>query len=453
MKLISFAAQGIHGYLRYDISFKSNVTFLIGINGTGKTSVLKMILGLLSPSFSYLNQLKFEDATLIVEAKKSLIELKVKMIGEDEFEFRLSKDGVEEDYAKINKYIGNSDQNSEEAEEEYSNIRNQFDQLSIVKKIREISRPLYFLGLDRRIYEGFKIDRIRSSYNIRRRLGALPQNDPLNISLMELQEIIYDYFRSISAEQPELNDKFKNQILMNSLEFIDDYTPVVNLSLQEIDEKRAKTIDAMGKLHVTNDTEIVDLFFDKFKAAIQKLAEADKTQRGKKDSVSSEYMNLLTPVFNNQYQLKNITKIIELSQNYQKEINALYEPIERFKNIINAYYIESNKRLIINNDGKLQVEFKNGNVVSIFEISSGEKQILAMIGSLVFYEERYRKDIGVFIIDEPEISLHLAWQEIFMKTITDASPNTQFVIATHSPSILAGFGEENCEDLAKYNME
>ena len=98
------------------------------------------------------------------------------------------------------------------------------------------------------------------------------------------------------------------------------------------------------------------------------------------------------------------------------------------------------------------VEFNNGMSVSVFEISSGEKQILAMIGSLIFYEERYRQELGVFIIDEPEISLHLAWQEIFMKTVTEASPNTQFVIATHSPAIIALYDEEHCEDLVKSNL-
>ena len=70
-----------------------------------------------------------------------------------------------------------------------------------------------------------------------------------------------------------------------------------------------------------------------------------------------------------------------------------------------------------------------------------------MIAHLIFYEDR--KQPGVFIIDEPELSLHLAWQEIFVKSIQQASPKTQFILATHSPSIIGSIDSEVfCQDLS-----
>ena len=85
---------------------------------------------------------------------------------------------------------------------------------------------------------------------------------------------------------------------------------------------------------------------------------------------------------------------------------------------------------------------------NIFELSSGEKQILIMIAHLIFYEAQ--KQSGIFIIDEPELSLHLAWQEIFVSSILQASPNTQFILATHSPAIIANIeNEKNCQDLTR----
>ncbi len=73
-----------------------------------------------------------------------------------------------------------------------------------------------------------------------------------------------------------------------------------------------------------------------------------------------------------------------------------------------------------------------------------------MIAHLIFYEDRQQP--GVFIIDEPELSLHLAWQEIFVESIQKASPKTQFILATHSPAIIATVeNEQFCEDLTSIN--
>ena len=43
MKLISFKGENVRGYLKYDINFREDITFLIGMNGCGKTSVIKII--------------------------------------------------------------------------------------------------------------------------------------------------------------------------------------------------------------------------------------------------------------------------------------------------------------------------------------------------------------------------------------------------------------------------
>jgi predicted ATP-dependent endonuclease of OLD family len=52
----------------------------------------------------------------------------------------------------------------------------------------------------------------------------------------------------------------------------------------------------------------------------------------------------------------------------------------------------------------------------------------------MFGEESNRS--SVLIIDEPELSLHLKWQEMFVDAISEASPDTQLILATHSPSII-----------------
>jgi recombinational DNA repair ATPase RecF len=46
MQILRFRATNIHGYLSFDVRFDTKLTFLTGINGSGKTSVIQLIVAL-----------------------------------------------------------------------------------------------------------------------------------------------------------------------------------------------------------------------------------------------------------------------------------------------------------------------------------------------------------------------------------------------------------------------
>jgi predicted ATPase len=60
---------------------------------------------------------------------------------------------------------------------------------------------------------------------------------------------------------------------------------------------------------------------------------------------------------------------------------------------------------------------------------------------MAFFESRFKKD-GLYLLDEPESALSPRSQIEFMKIIEDSThrANTQFIIATHSPLLLAMTG-------------
>lgn len=83
----------------------------------------------------------------------------------------------------------------------------------------------------------------------------------------------------------------------------------------------------------------------------------------------------------------------------------------------------------------------------IEELSSGEKQIVVLMAYLAFKVERNGQ--RVYIVDEPEVSLHITWQERFVDALLEACPDGQFILATHSPSIIAKKERRLlCEDLS-----
>lgn len=86
--------------------------------------------------------------------------------------------------------------------------------------------------------------------------------------------------------------------------------------------------------------------------------------------------------------------------------------------------------------GRSGLRFKlpdEGDPIKESQLSSGEQQLLVLA-----YEILFRAHEGTLvIIDEPEISLHVMWQDTLVKDlVTMGEPaKLQFLMATHSPVI------------------
>lgn len=110
------------------------------------------------------------------------------------------------------------------------------------------------------------------------------------------------------------------------------------------------------------------------------------------------------------------------------------ERLSVFINIIRKSAF-ANKRLQI--DPRYGYRFialdEDGTILSADKLSSGEQQILILAYELLFEAA----DDSIVLIDEPELSFHLAWQGDFLdnlRWITDLRP-IQCIVATHSPQI------------------
>lgn len=112
------------------------------------------------------------------------------------------------------------------------------------------------------------------------------------------------------------------------------------------------------------------------------------------------------------------------------------------------FFKEGNKEIKVGGSGDLYILNRNLGAETrqnIFDLSSGEKQIIILMAYLSF-----KASSKIFIVDEPEVSLHVSWQEKFVDALIEASPDNQFVLATHAPSIIAKSVRRTwCEDLSK----
>jgi hypothetical protein len=90
-----------------------------------------------------------------------------------------------------------------------------------------------------------------------------------------------------------------------------------------------------------------------------------------------------------------------------------------------------------------------GSTVPTIALSDGYRSILALGGDLVWRliqafpkSQEPLKESGVVLIDELDIHLHPMWQREIPIRLRELFPNLQFIVATHSPLVAAGAGED-----------
>jgi ABC-type cobalamin/Fe3+-siderophores transport system ATPase subunit len=115
------------------------------------------------------------------------------------------------------------------------------------------------------------------------------------------------------------------------------------------------------------------------------------------------------------------------------EREKIFEPRETFLRIINS--LMQRKEFTINAQNELVVKTQSGKELPLNLLSSGEKQLLIVLGEALLQE----KATWVYIADEPEISLHITWQEQLIDNLLAINPSAQIVFATHSPDLVGRY--------------
>lgn len=92
------------------------------------------------------------------------------------------------------------------------------------------------------------------------------------------------------------------------------------------------------------------------------------------------------------------------------------------------------KSVRIDRENGLQAIGDDGERLALDDLSSGEQHQLVLLYDLLF---RVKPDTLV-LIDEPELSLHVTWQQSFLNDLSEivATANFDVLLATHSPFII-----------------
>jgi len=163
----------------------------------------------------------------------------------------------------------------------------------------------------------------------------------------------------------------------------------------------------------------------------------DKPQAGKE--YSQLYNELHTIVYDiggsnpsfSDYRLK-ATNFPERADRVNKRIRTLFETVDRL-------FAKTGKTIHIDPNTNHLIFMDDGEVIPLYKLSSGEKQLLLILMRVFLMDEQPY----ILLMDEPEISLHIEWQYRLFEEIRRLNPCCQIITSTHSPSLFGdGWGDK-----------
>lgn len=150
--------------------------------------------------------------------------------------------------------------------------------------------------------------------------------------------------------------------------------------------------------------------------------------------------------------IKNkILEIRNVRENTEKDsdfiqLKSVKQAIQNFTEFENIWVQRKPLRMMVK---------KNNQNLNVFQLSQGEKSLMALVGDiarrLVMLNPNLENPLegqGVVIIDEADLHLHPQWQRQLIMRLTKTFPNCQFILSTHSPLVIS-----DSKDIVVYSLE
>ena len=239
---------------------------------------------------------------------------------------------------------------------------------------------------------------------------------------------------------------------------------VPNIKDTIVERRRGGTpLDAIQRrirdIYLRTDDEYKRLVSDARDRLPKMYIEAKDTVPNNFDHFKKEWVKYLADI-NKLYELglidsnQNILEVEQLEKAYSEKGTFLEEYLKAFKPTLEPWKREYVKLKLFSDifDKRNEITLKtlkygpSGIVISvggeempIEYLSSGEKNDLVMFYNLIFECD----ENCLVLIDEPEISLHIVWQEEFLDYLLEICKmnKLQAIISTHSPNIVNGHFE------------
>lgn len=437
----SFRIYGLHGYKDVEIKFDGPVRIVIAENGTGKTTILSAMDAFLQGNLPRLANISFESIECLTSTSDRPLTLRRKDITD------FGSVPLQDEVELLAQF----------ADAEALDLQRQILESKIDSPADLRSNPLFNEIYANSPYDW--ADLLSRFIDIRSRVQA-SHSDSTKALLAEVSKLTDRYavvylptYRRVeiaqhkstrtrgwrpgraprlSSQSPASRAKWEGGDIKFALADVSDRLETLIKEIQRqsnigyraisgsiIDDLLLNRVSADYEPASLPDIDTLERFFVRLEAS----GDTDRigTLRGLYASDRIKDNKMLS------YFLKKLSTVIDST----KELEA---NIENFVSKSNEYLQQSSdKKLLQYDPSHPNVSVRNiwtDQEVKLDDLSSGEKQVISLFAILYLYPQQ-----KLVLIDEPELSLSIEWQQRLLPDVLAAPSCAQLLAITHSPFV------------------
>lgn len=432
--------EGLHDQFDFEISLLPGLNILYGKNGRGKTTLLHLLANIIELDFHRFTHLVFHRIK-VSTSRGDFIEL-VKDAPDEAP--RVLLNGNSTSFVAVNSSLSAA---------ELAQLREILGPRptylpafrSVLERSREDS-PSYFRSAERRdqteyeeIVKG-ELQLFRESVATRKGMisaYAMRQNQEEANGVAEKTLLCRQWFGrfvpvirypSVADVADALSEEWRRAALdisgreqqMFEETFVQIFRIISGIEQTPTTESNENLLSSIATLLTDQDSQIANnesrAVFDRLLQTARSTKFTSAPLRGIDNSLLELYRELL--------QKRNLERrnAFQKSRDFEASINKFLDG--KTLKIGNNQERPRTRNLVA-------VATNGGHSYGLSALSSGERQILTMLYSA----NRTRLESGIFLIDEPELSLHIDWQRIILRELQNQAQDRQFIACTHSPEV------------------
>lgn len=446
--------------ITYDIRLDENkpVGIIIAPNGRGKTTILKMLSFVLNPTYELYQEIKNIPFTRFVCHLSNGKRIILKTIPATGGAFDIDENTLR------NMYMHGSVKPSL-SRGTRAIILNDFEYRIIPSEKKENKGILFSDLLENKDDYLFPTELLSESDTLTTRdsRGYITSVTPIVIK-PRFEVTLREYIEKnkcgksivfIGTSRLQMEENTRNRLAHSETrEMIDPLVKatshlanIIRLARDKYSAEVSKAKDRLPRLFLQSDSELptLDMFLKRWRTytnELEKFQSIGLIDHNKEFISENEIPNV--------YEAKKefLNTYLEAFQYTTKPLNDIYKKLNLFKTIFDERNSITHKTVKCGPKGI--VLYSKKKELDPHLLSSGEKHDFIMFYNLIFNAAKG----SMVLVDEPEISLHIEWQESYLDNLIEICKANQMqaIVATHSPNIvsthydcLLDMGEQNAD--------